>query len=71
MHPRLKITNGYQADTTAETGSIGEGYLFTYVLLSARLFEEVMQLDLFAVFNQIYYERFEVVHEFPTQEDFP
>ena len=38
QHPRLKITNGYQADTTAETGSIGEGYLFTYVLISVRLF---------------------------------
>jgi hypothetical protein len=48
-----------------------QGYLFTYVLLSARLFEEVMQLGLFAVLNQIYYERFEVIHEFPTQEDYP
>ena len=30
-----------------------------------------MQLDLLAVFNQIYYKRFEVIHEFPTQEDYP
>jgi hypothetical protein len=25
QHPRLKVTNGYQTDTTAETGSIGAG----------------------------------------------
>jgi hypothetical protein len=31
-----------------------QGYLFTYALISAKLFGEVMQLDLCAVFDQIY-----------------
>jgi hypothetical protein len=48
-----------------------QGYLFTYDLISARLFEEVMQLNLCAVFDQKYKERFEVIHEFPAQEDYP